>query len=142
VASKPETTFYTSVHRHLPPLSILYRMKNNNEYIGGVADHWYDATRDLWVEWKFIKVPKRDDTVIDFVSGKDPIISGLQQEWIKGRHANNRHVWVIVGCEDGGVIMDRPQKWQTPWSAGEFRKALQDRKSLAACIWNHCRSTA
>jgi hypothetical protein len=142
VASKPETTFYTSVHRFLPPLSELHREKMANPYRGGTADHWYDAVRDLWVEWKFIKVPKRDDTVIDFVNGKDPIISNLQQEWIKGRCANNRHVWVIAGCDLGGVIMEHPFQWQTPWTAKHFREELLPRKSIAARIWNHCRSTA
>ncbi len=142
MASKPETTFYTSVHRFLPPLSQLHREKMANPYRGGTADHWYDATRDLWVEWKFIKVPKRDDTVIDFVNGKDPIISNLQQEWIKGRYANNRHVWIIVGCEDGGVIMEHPFQWQAPWTAKQFREKLLPRKNIAARIWNHCRSTA
>lgn len=142
MSAKPETTFYTSVHRHMPPLSELYRMKNNNDYVGGVPDHWYDGIRDLWVEWKFIKLPVRDTTVINLVGGKDPALSALQQEWIRGRHANHRHVWVIVGCADGGVIMDRPALWERPWTTKEFRARLQSRQSLAASITNHLRSTA
>lgn len=138
MSAKPETTFYTSVHRHLPPPSELYRMKNNNQFIAGIADHWYDGLRDLWVEWKFIKVPVRDDTGIDLVMGKDPPISYLQQDWLSARHANGRAAWVIVGSKDGGVIMRTPREWKRTWDAALFRASLESRPQIAQAITQFC----
>lgn len=134
MASKPETTFYESVHRHLPPSSELYRMKNNNEYIAGVPDFWYSGKRDLWVEWKFIVLPKRDDTLIDLVDGKKPSISYLQQKWLEDRYREGRNVWVIVGCKEGGLILDSPEEWQWCRSTENFRNLISTRQQIAAQI--------
>jgi hypothetical protein len=142
LAAKPETTFYTSVHKHLPSPDKLHREKMANPYRGGTADHWYDGQKaDLWVEWKFIVLPKRDDTIIDLVTprgkkGESPL-SALQQDWLGGRYINGRSVWVIVGCKEGGVIMRAPDEWNAPWKAGVFRANLQSRPSIAAAILEH-----
>lgn len=133
MAQKPETVFIKSVHRHLPP--DLYVCKNHNEYNGGIADCWYDGERDLWVEYKFIKVPVRDTTVIDLVNGKDPAISVLQQEWLKARHANGRSVGVIVGSEKGGVWFPG-DSWNKTYTAAEFRNLLVPRAKLADIIYS------
>ncbi len=133
MARGPENTFIGSVHKHLP--MELYRMKNHNEYNGGIADCWYSGKRDLWIEYKFIVVPKRDTTVIDLVGGKDPILSHLQQEWLRQRHMEGRNVWVIVGCKEGGVLY-RNLGWEPSASAGNFRSWIQTRKDLASEIAN------
>ena len=128
----PENTFIASVHKHLAPT--VYSMKNHNEYNGGIADVWYDGPQgDLWVEYKFIVVPKRDDTMIDLVGGKNPIISTLQQQWLADRHRNGRNVAVVVGCKDGGVWY-MPCEWTVPITAARFRSLLQSRRLLAAWI--------
>lgn len=141
MAAKPETTFYTGVHRHLPGLDILHREKMANPYRGGTADHWYDGKQDLWVEWKFIVVPARHDTVIDLVTprGKkqDSPLSQLQQDWLMSRHKNKRSVWVVVGSKEGGVVMRSPKEWCRKWAAAEFRAALCDRRRIAALITEH-----
>lgn len=129
----PENTFIGSVHAHLPVQ--LYRMKNHNEYNSGIADCWYSGKRDLWVEYKFIALPKRDTTLIDLVGGKTPMLSHLQQEWLKGRYEEGRNVWVIVGCKEGGVIY-RKRTWEVPITAGDFWAGLQNRKDLASEIAN------
>lgn len=131
MAAKPETTFIASVHKHLPPT--LYRVKNHNAYNGGIADVWYSGDRDLWVEYKFIVVPKRPDTVIDLTTGKAPAISYLQQEWLRSRYGEGRSVGVIVGSKDGGVWFPG-LAWDRTYTAGEFRKRLQSRKELAGVI--------
>lgn len=137
MASKPETTFYTSVHKHLPPLSKLYRVKMSNPYVAGIADHWYSGTKaDLWIEWKFITPPKRDETVINLCGGKKPIISALQQDWIEARSAEGRNVWVIVGCRDGGMVF-RGCSWRILFTAKEFRRWIKQRAEIAAKILNH-----
>lgn len=130
----PENTFIASVHRHLPPESALHREGMHNVYRGGTADMWYSGTAaDLWVEYKFIVVPKRDDTAIDLTGGKDSIISGLQQEWLKSRLREGRNVWVIVGCKAGGAIF-RGNEWARKRPAGEFKGLIQDRKTIAERI--------
>lgn len=131
MAAKPETTFYESVHRHLPPPSLLHREKMSNPYRGGTADYWYDGPEtDLWIEWKFIVVPKRDDTVISLVSGKKPTLSALQQDWLRGRVANGRRVAVVVGSKTGGVWFGNTS-WGLPFTAGEFRSLIKSRAALA-----------
>lgn len=135
MAAKPETTFTASVHKHLPPLSQLYRMKNNNQFNSGIADVWYSGKHDLWAEYKFIVVPKRDTTMIDLVGGKDPPISKLQQEWLRDRHNEGRDVWVIVGCKEGGVVF-MARCWEQPFTAAQFRAWVGTRAEVARSITN------
>ena len=132
MAAKPESTFTASVHRHLPPTAELYRMKNNNQYVSGIADCWYSAKRDLWVEYKFLIVPKRDSTVIDLVEG-GKILSALQQDWLEGRHQEGRNVWVIVGCKEGGVVF-KDTAWKQPLTAADFRSRMLARPAVAAAL--------
>ena len=127
----PENTFISSVHKHLP--TKLYHMKNHNAYVGGIADVWYSGVRDLWVEYKFIVVPKRPDTVIDLITGKNPAISYLQQEWLRSRHEEGRSVGVIVGSKDGGVWFPG-LTWDAAYPAKKFLSLLQTRKDLAGTI--------
>lgn len=127
----PENTFIGSVHKHLP--TGLYHMKNHNQYNGGIADVWYSGVRDLWVEYKFIVVPKRPDTVIDLITGKNPAISYLQQEWLRSRHEEGRSVGVIVGSKDGGVWFPG-LTWDATYPAKKFLSLLQTRKDLAGTI--------
>lgn len=131
----PENTFIASVHRHLPP--DLYVMKTHNEYISGPADSWYSGTvRDLWVEWKYIEVPKRPTTVIDLINGSakvDSAISSLQKEWLKGRHAEGRNVAVGIGCTAGGVLLFGTA-WDRTFTSVEFKDLVVHRKVLAERI--------
>lgn len=128
----PENTFIGSVRKHLSKK--VYALKNHNEYNSGIADVWYDGPAgDLWIEYKFIVVPKRDDTGIDLVGGKNPILSKLQQEWLADRHVNGRRVAVIVGSKEGGVWFE-PMTWNYPLQAGMFRAGVVPRQALAAKI--------
>lgn len=128
----PETTFTGSVHRHLP--AGLYRLKNHNQFHGGIADVWYSGGKaDLWVEYKFLAVPKRDETVIDLCRAKGDMLSPLQQLWLEQRHAEGRNVAVIVGSKDGGVILPG-LSWQPAMTAADFRKNLLLRKDVAGWI--------
>jgi hypothetical protein len=126
----PENTFIASIHRHLPVA--LYRMKNNNPYNGGIADCWYSGPDgDLWVEYKYLEVPKRDDTIIDLCGSK--FLSALQQDWLHGRYSEGRRVGVILGSKDGGMWFP-DLSWQTPITAGHFRTWAISRGALAANI--------
>jgi hypothetical protein len=131
--SSPERSFIAGVHRYLPVE--LYHMKNHNAYTGGIADVWYSGTRgDLWIEYKFILLPARDDTVIDVCGGKQPVLSRLQQEWLARRAAEGRRVAVVVGCKAGGVWHSGPETWSLPMSTIEFRRHLCSRQELADMI--------
>lgn len=134
----PETTFINSVHAHLP--KHLYRMKNHNQYNGGIADCWYSGDkRDLWVEYKYYVVPKRESSLISLVDGRSPPLSKLQQQWIAQRSAEGRNVWLIIGSKDGGVILERPwPRWNEPMTAKQFVSYLQPRKVIAERITSFC----
>lgn len=132
MSSKPENTFISSVHRHLP--GGLYRMKNHNQYNGGIADVWYSGDKaDLWVEYKFLVLPKRPTTVIDLISGDEPAISHLQQDWLRSRHAEGRNVGVIVGCKDGGVWFPGTS-WDRTYTTEWFRERVISRNEIAGLI--------
>lgn len=135
MASKPESTFIASVHKHLPPVEELYRVKMNNPYTAGMADVWYSGQNDLWVEYKFLVLPKRDSTVIDLCRGKNPALSDLQQEWLRSRYDEGRNVWVIVGCKEGGVVL-QGRLWERPLTVREFRAWLEPRAAVAQTLRN------
>lgn len=136
--SKPETNFYTAVHKFLPPVDELHREKMSNPYRGGTADHWYSGKNDLWIEWKFEVLPVRDTTLIDICGGKKPSLSHLQQDWLRCRYAEGRDVYVIIGSKEGGVIMTEPSAgrfaWERPITAAHYRANLMTRKEIAAWI--------
>lgn len=139
--SGPENTFIASVHKHMPPVNEFYRMKNHNQYNGGIADMWYSGEKaDLWIEYKFIVVPKRDDTIIDLMNGggkAGPILSHLQQAWLEDRYIENRNVAVIVGCKEGGVLFENLD-WKHPYTAKQFRNLIETRQELATVITHRC----
>lgn len=139
MARGPETGFIASIHRHLP--SELYSMKNHNEYNGGIADCWYSGVaNDLWVEYKFIAIPKRTSTLIRPFDGLTP----LQRDWLWRRHTEGRNVWVVIGCGEGGGLFNlarckRPI-WDeyAVWAHEVWRSNLESRTEIAAAIAEHC----
>ena len=84
------------MHKHLA--NDVYRMKNNNPYLGGIPDVWYSGNfQSLWVEYKYVPVAKPTFPVV-------PALSAQQLHWILERKKEGRNVWVIVGCKSGGII--------------------------------------
>lgn len=98
--SKPETRFYTAVHKLLP--RSIHREKMHNVYRGGTADVWYSGNlSDLWIEYKWVtKLPKKT-FVYPFL-----LLSPLQQQWLKGRHEEGRNVAVILGTPEGAWVFE------------------------------------
>ena len=126
MSRQPENTFIASVHKHLP--KELYRIKNNNMYNSGQPDCWYSGSAgDLWIEYKLVVLPKRDDTLIV------PNLSALQMEWLTDRSKEGRRVGVIVGAKEGGVWLP-DLAWANPLKAIEFRKLMMPRSELAEVI--------
>jgi hypothetical protein len=104
--SKPETRFYTAVHRLLP--AKLHKEKMANPYRGGTADVWYSGTADdLWVEYKYVtKVPKTAGIAVS----KE--LSALQLQWLRLRHTEGRNVVVILGTPIGAWVYEFC-RWET-----------------------------
>ncbi len=126
----PENTFIASVHKHLPV--DLYRMKNHNQYNGGIPDVWYSGNAaDLWVEYKYIAVPKRPDTLITID------LSELQKNWLRCRHDEGRRVAVVIGSKTGGVVLEG-DSWDYTYTADRFSRLLFSRKDLADWIKSIC----
>lgn len=136
MSAKPETTFTGAIHKHLPPgRTDPYWMKNSNTYTAGIWDVWYSGTAaDLWVEYKFIVIPKRGETIIK------PELSALQEKWGRERMAEGRNVAVIVGCKEGGVIFQNLE-WESEITAAAFKVRVQSRAELAAWIINQVQHT-
>lgn len=128
MSRKPETGFIAGVHAHLP--AAVHREKMANPYRGGTADMYYDGPRsDMWIEYKFIIIPKRADTVIDIPG----MLSALQTEWLRARHNNGRCISVVIGARDGGVILT-DLNWEKPTTVAGFRKDIKTRKQIAEWI--------
>lgn len=124
MSRKPESTFSKSVHRYFPPVDELHREKMNNPYNSGTADFWFSSVRDLWVEYKFVVLPKRADTLVKVE------LSELQKLWVDNRVAEGRNVWVIVGCAAGGVIMKNGE-WHRAWTKTAFEQRILTRQLVA-----------
>lgn len=127
--SKPETRFYTAVHKFLPPLRELHREKMHNLYRGGTADVWYSGSLDdLWVEYKWlatlpVKAPIR----------LDKLLSPLQQQWLNGRHEEGRNVVVILGTPEGAWVFEGVS-WKEPLSPDTIRTRGFTKQSVAEYI--------
>lgn len=122
----PENTFLAGIRKHLP--KDIYVLKNNNQFHAGVPDLWISGSKaDLWIEAKFIAVPKRDDTLVV------PDLSALQVNWLKSRHEEGRSVGVIVGCKDGGVWYPGVS-WEKNLTSLDFRKKIVGRSEIADTI--------
>ncbi len=129
MAQQPENVFIDAVHRHLP--TGLYRMKNHNAYNGGIPDCWYSGkVADLWVEYKFVALPARGDTLVKIT------LAELQKEWLRSRHKEGRQVAVIVGCKEGGVLFSG-HSWDYDYRAEDFKKLMVTRQKLAEEIMEH-----
>jgi len=109
----------------------------HNPYAAGIADHWYSAVRDLWVEWKFVELPARPGTPIDLLAGKKPSLSVLQQDWIQARRDEGRNVWVIVGSEKGGALWQN-REWVRAHRTEDFIAGLRTKAELARAIYDFC----
>jgi len=127
MSSKPETRFYTSVHKLLP--KSIYKEKMHNAYRGGTADVWYSGNADdLWAEYKWL--PK--------LNKKAPIrlyklLSPLQLQWLRGRHEEGRNIVVILGSPDGAWVFER-LSWEKPIDPTAIRSLASTKQDVANYI--------
>jgi hypothetical protein len=128
--SKPESSFIAGVHKLLA--GACHAEKMHNPYRGGTFDCWYSGTAaDLWVEYKFVVLPKRATTLIV------PELSPLQLKWGTERQAEGRNVAVIVGSREGGIILPTAATWTDGVTVATFLRDLCTRRQIADFI-NRC----
>jgi hypothetical protein len=125
MARKPEAQYTATVGKLLPPS--VYALKLSLPYTAGVPDSWYSGPAgDLWVEWKYLQtIPPSIDCT--------RLLTALQAQWLRSRHAEGRNVAVIVGSKKGGVIFPS-LTWETPISRDEFLSRAMSKKELAAYL--------
>ena len=125
--SKPETRYYTAVHKLLP--RNLYREKMHNPFRGGTADVWYSGyLDDLWVEFKWLaKLPKVASVRLD------KLLSPLQQQWLTGRHEEGRNTVVILGSPEGAWVFEG-MSWKEPFNPGIIRTCGLTKQNVADYI--------
>lgn len=125
--SKPETRYYSAVHKLLP--SRLHREKMHNPYRGGTADVWYSGNAgDLWVEYKWLaKLPVRASICLD------KLLSPLQQQWLSGRHEEGRNVVVILGTPTGAWVFEGAA-WKLPLNPDAIKTDGLTKREVAEYI--------
>jgi len=133
-ASGPENCFIRSIHRAMQG-QVPYIMKNHNAFNGGIADVWYSGrVADLWTEYKFLELPKRDSVVVDFRDvAKKYSLSALQQKWLRDRFKEGRNVSVIIGTPAGGIWLPADE-WDCSFHAGDLRDLMKSKKDIADTI--------
>lgn len=127
MSTKPETRFYTAVHKLLP--TELHREKMANPYRGGTADVWYSGTADdLWVEYKWLaKVPVKASIRVY------QLLSQLQLRWLQDRRQEGRNVVVILGSPDGAWIYEHGM-WEADLPVAVFTAGRKTKQQVADYI--------
>jgi len=125
----PENNFIGRVNKHVRS----YKEKTNNPYRGGTPDVYYEGSFHLWVEYKFILLPKRGSTLII------PELSELQKAWLRRCDKNTGCARVIVGCKEGGTVFEFPAEWETGMTTVNFKLHLFTVKELGTYIDTLCK---
>ena len=127
-----EHGFIKAVHRHLSPE--VYRWKIHDTYTGGVPDAFYmGPAGSLWVEYKYVKLPKRDTTIVTFG------LSMLQMSWLTKAQMCGQLVAVIVGFERSAAVMTDPQFFKSNTKRELQEEAISFRQT-AGWIESHVTS--
>ena len=127
-----EHGFIKAVHRHLPPE--VYRWKIHDTYTGGVPDAFYcGPAGPLWVEYKYIKLPKRKTTTVTFG------ISELQRIWLTNVAQCRQTTLLVVGWAQSAQVFYGPNI-KTTSTQDELVQNSYNFKELAALITKHCLS--
>ena len=93
-----EHSFVKSIHRSLP--SQIYRWKIHDTYTAGVPDAMYAGPSGiLFVEYKWINLPKRETTNINLG------LSALQINWLDRFYLYGHSVMVAVGSTHGVLAL-------------------------------------
>lgn len=127
-----EHGYIRSIHRKLP--KTLYVWKINDNYQGGVADAYYSGPKgDIWVEYKYINLPKRPTTMLPEQFG----LSDQQLGWLRDRAGEGRNVSLVVGSDYGDLILTDTDAFDIRMSQADFKSSAVDKNSTVAHILNY-----
>lgn len=125
-----EHGFVRSVHRQLSPDIFVWKI--NDTYAGGVPDAFYAGpARCLFVEYKYIKLPKRPTTLVR--TG----LSEQQKLWLNRMLNLGKPVAVVLGSNEGNIILTNSQ-WSNSLTADCFRQKAVSTKAVASWIEAIC----
>lgn len=128
MSSKPETRYYSAIHKLLP--KELHKEKMHNPYRGGTADVWYSGTADdLWVEYKYLADPPKRAAI-----SIRRELSPLQLNWLRNRYQEGRNVVVILGTPIGSWVFES-LTWETyELTSDDLRKIGRSKQQIAGYI--------
>tara|TARA_B100000945_G_scaffold160833_1_gene129146 strand:- start:1402 stop:1839 length:438 start_codon:yes stop_codon:yes gene_type:complete len=119
-----EHSFVKSVHRKLD--KSVYVWKIADRYSGGVPDAMYAGPAGiLFIEYKYIKLPKRLTTFIN--TGLSP----LQEQWITQMQQWKHPTWLVIGADKSCLILNKLTK---NISTAYYHENKTDTKTLAQLI--------
>lgn len=134
--AKPETGLILSIHNQLPPKRQFHREKMWNALSAGTADVWYSGDRaDLWVEYKWLVLPKRASTTIELG------LSVLQRDWLRERSKEGRNVAVIAGYSAHGfkqAVVFRKLSWEREFVTADLIEVARPPKEIAQWLMCQC----
>ena len=129
-----ETGYIKSVHRQLS--SDVYRWKINDRFTNGVPDAWYCGhSGSIWVEYKYVDLPARDDTLVKALLSKN------QLQWLRDRYAQNENVAVVVGSPEGALWAMHKHNVELVYDGvrkDDFLKNARTPKEIAREIEREC----
>ncbi|RDE25179.1 hypothetical protein DV711_06375 [Motiliproteus coralliicola] len=125
-----EHGFIRSIHRKLP--TSVYAWKINDNYAGGVADAYYSGKAgDCWIEYKYLtKLPIRDSSKVTFGT------STQQKLWLKARFDEGRDVALVVGSQNGCVVLTGEDMALDHISRADFISRAVDKQAVIDFIIN------
>ncbi len=129
-----ESAFRTSVLRGIP--KHVHAQPNPATFMGcaGTPDHYFDYQRDLWVEWKVLRV---DDKLPKAIP-EESLPSPPQRLWLARRYEAGGNAVVIVGVKlrarAWGVVLESPEQWSRRLNLSEYQPLLRPSAELAAYI--------
>ena len=107
----------------------VYAWKINASYIKGVPDCWLSGwDQDLWVENKRV-ASETPPPSLDLTDHKK-YLSLHQQQWLKDRYDEGRHVAVVVFSKVGHLYLP-DLEWQNPISRLTFMEQAMSMDELA-----------
>lgn len=110
----------------------IFTWKINDNFAGGVPDIFIEGLKqDLWVEAKRIHPePKRDTTVIHLAHENQKYLTKQQIEWLSRRYETRKDAMILVYTDKSGWVLLTVPEALRPWSWGELKERLQDRKEI------------
>lgn len=117
------------MHRQLSPDIFVWKI--NDKYAGGVPDAFYAGpARCLFIEYKYVKLPKRDTTLVK------TSLSEQQKLWLDRMSGMDKHVALVIGSVLGTIIIDKD--WDYPIPTELFRQHAMSTKAVAQWISAFC----